>query len=162
MARKAAQARRKREKADQRCNEIGARATVSEVQRRICGKLRTCYLVTSAEPVTRPGLTLGAIEGVEISVQRLKRSLETTQTLQEHENPLLNERLAWEEWLAERPRLGRKGARKRNKMLFCCIPRRTRHSFPSRAAKSSGSSSVMPPRPGSLGENAIPTSSSTP
>lgn len=88
---------------------------VSEVQRRVQGKPRTCYLVTSAAAVKKPGLTAGAIEGEEITVQRLKRSLETNQGIFDHENPLLNERLAWEEWLASRGRLGKKGAALRSR-----------------------------------------------
>jgi len=100
-----------REKADRRIADCGREdAAVSEVQRRIKGKWRTCYLVTTARPIRKPGLTHRAIEGAEITVQRLKGSERTTQDLQEHENPLLNERLAWQSWLAESPRLGKKGA----------------------------------------------------
>lgn len=101
-----------REKADLRAQEIGPGAGVLEVARRIRGKPRTCYLVTSPRPIEKPGLTASALEGPEITVRRLKRSLETTQLLQEHDNPLLNERQAIEEWMAERPRRGKKGGAK--------------------------------------------------
>ena len=87
-----------------------AGSVVTEVQRRVQGKQRACFLVTSGTLVRKPGLTPEAIEGEEITVQRLKRSLDTTQQLFEHENPLLNERAAWEEWLAGRGALGKKGA----------------------------------------------------
>jgi site-specific recombinase XerD len=100
------------EKAEQRCTEVSAGAAIEEVRRRVKGKMRTCYLVRSDHLVARPGLTFDAIEGSQITVQRLKRSEQTTQLLQEHENPLLNEKLAWEEWMAERPRLGKKGGAK--------------------------------------------------
>jgi hypothetical protein len=85
-------------------------SVISEVQRRVQGKMRSCFLVTSVTPRRRPGLTPEAIEGEEITQQRLKHSLETTQQIFEHENPLLNERVAWEEWAAARGRLGKKGA----------------------------------------------------
>jgi len=104
-----------REKAELRCAEVGPGSEVREVQRRICGKLRHCYLVTSADPLRRSGLTADAIEGQEITQQRLKRSEETTQQLFEHDNPLLNERLAWREWMAQRESLGKKGGAKRPK-----------------------------------------------
>ena len=48
-----------------------------------------------------------------IRVHRGKGSEATAQALQEHENPLLNERAAVEEWLAERGTLGKKGGRRR-------------------------------------------------
>jgi site-specific recombinase XerD len=98
-------------KADQRVAEAGD-GTVQQVERRIKGKLRTCFLVVSSQPIVKPGLTLESIEGQEITVQRLKRSMKTVQGLQEHENPLLNERLAWDEWLAEGNRHGKKGGAK--------------------------------------------------
>jgi hypothetical protein len=100
-----------REKADQRAAEIPG-STVTEVPRRIRGKQRECYLVTTSAPIVKRGVTTDSIEGPEITVQRRKRSLETTQELQEHDNPLLNERLAWDEWLADRPRSGKKGGAK--------------------------------------------------
>jgi site-specific recombinase XerD len=100
------------EKAEQRCNEAAGAAAIEEVRRRVKGKMRTCYLVTSDRLIAKPGLTFNAIEGSQITVQRLKRSEQTTQLLQEHEHPLLNEKLAWEEWLAERPRFGKKGGAK--------------------------------------------------
>ncbi len=99
------------EKAQQRCEECPG-SSVQEVVRKIKHKPRTCYLVTSPVAIERPGLTVDAVEGAEITVQRLKGSMRTTQNLQDHENPLLDEKQAWREWLAERPRLGKKGAAK--------------------------------------------------
>ena len=101
-----------RTKAEQRLAEMGDGAGIREVERLIKGKRRTCYLVASEQPLERPGLTLEAIEGQEVTIQRLKRSMETVQGIQEHENPLLNERLAWDEWLAERNLYGKKGGAK--------------------------------------------------
>ena len=101
-----------RQKAEQRLTEIsaaGATATIEEKPRRIRGKMKTCYLVTSAEAVRKPGMTFGAIESQEVTVQRLKRSERTTQPLEEHANPLLNEQLAWDLWQAERGSHGKKG-----------------------------------------------------
>lgn len=101
-----------RAKAEARLAECGiAGAVIREVERKVKGKMRTCYMVASPQRLDRPGLTADAIEGQEITVQRRKRSLETCQALQEHENPLLNEQLAWETWLAERGRHGKKGGR---------------------------------------------------
>ena len=48
-----------------------------------------------------------------IRVHRGKGSEATAQALQEHENPLLNERAAVEEWFTERGSMGKKGGRKR-------------------------------------------------
>ncbi len=109
-----------REKAEQRCAEVGAGAAVKDVERRIRGKKRTCYLVTAARAVEKDGLTSESIEHDEISVQRLKRSMQTVQGIQEHENPLLDESLAWKEWLQERGGLGKKGGAKlqQNKILL--------------------------------------------
>ena len=45
-------------------------------------------------------------------MQRLKRSLQTVQGLQEHEHPLLNEKVAWESWFAEGHLHGKKGGSK--------------------------------------------------
>jgi site-specific recombinase XerD len=101
-----------RERAEQRLRDKGEGASIREVQRKVRGRLRTCFLVESAQSVIRPGLREDAIEGQEITVQRLKGSLETVQLLQEHENPLLNEKAAWEEWLADRHRYGKKGGAK--------------------------------------------------
>jgi site-specific recombinase XerD len=101
-----------RAKAEQRLAEMGDGAGIREVERLVKGKRRICYLVTSEQPLKRPGLTLEAIEGQEVTIQRLKRSMETVQGIQEHENPLLNERLAWCEWLVERNRYGKKGGAK--------------------------------------------------
>jgi site-specific recombinase XerD len=98
-----------REKAEKRCIEARAGAVIEEVERVVKRQRRTCYLVTAAAPVTKPGLTMDALEGQEITVQRLKRSMETVQGLQEHENPLLDEKRAWQEWLAERDLHGKKG-----------------------------------------------------
>lgn len=100
-----------RKKAEQRAADFPG-SEVREVPRRIKGKPQTCYLVLSPQPIVNPGLTLDAIEGDEITQQRLKGSMQTTQFLQEHENPLLDEKSAWAEWLAERPRLGKKGGAK--------------------------------------------------
>jgi site-specific recombinase XerD len=99
-----------REKAERRRAEIGAAAAVTEVTRRIQGKPRICFLVTTEQPITRSGMTYGSVVGGEVEVQRLKRSLKTTQDLHEHENELLNERKAWSQWLREAPRRGKKGA----------------------------------------------------
>lgn len=52
------------------------------------------------------------LDGGVLRVHRGKGSEATAQALQEHENPLLNERAAVEEWLAERGSLGKKGGRK--------------------------------------------------
>lgn len=111
-----------REKAELRVAELGddAGITIDEVPRRIQGKLRMCYLVTTDRPTEKRGLTLGAFEGAEMTVQRLKRSLETTQALEEHEHPLLNEKLAWAEWQDARGSCGAKGGSKmqQNKILL--------------------------------------------
>jgi integrase len=98
------------EKAAERCQQLGEGAAVTEVMRRVKGKPRRCYLVTSARPIARPGMTFGAVVSGEVTVRRLKRSLKTIQGLEEHENPLLNEKLAWEAWLSQSPLLGKKGA----------------------------------------------------
>src|SRR5579864_6114422 len=47
-----------------------------------------------------------------LRVHRGKGSEATAQALQEHENPLLNERAAIEEWFTERGTMGKKGGRK--------------------------------------------------
>jgi site-specific recombinase XerD len=99
-----------REKAHERIQQLGDGAAVQEVKRRIKGKPRMCYLVTTALAIARPGMTFGAVTSGEVTVRRLKRSLKTTQGIEEHENPLLNEKLAWEEWLSQAPLLGKKGA----------------------------------------------------
>jgi hypothetical protein len=114
-----------RAKAEQRLAEMGDGAGIGEVERLVKGKRRICYLVTSEQPLKRPGLTLEAIEGQEVTIQRLKRSMETVQGIQEHENPLLNERLAWDEWLAERNRYGKKGgAKMQQNKRFVAKPRK--------------------------------------
>lgn len=100
-----------RDKAEQRAKEFPG-AIVEEVVRRIQRKPRTCYLVESPTLIAKPGLTLDAIEGQEMTVQRLKGSMATVQDLEEHENPLLDEKRAWLEWLAERPHLGKRGGAK--------------------------------------------------
>lgn len=100
-----------RERADARCAEIEG-ASVVEVHRRVKGKRRTCFMVTLAAPISKPGLTFSAIEGPEITVQRQKGSMETVQLLYEHDNPLLDETLAWKQWLEQRSRLGKKGRAK--------------------------------------------------
>jgi integrase len=102
-------------KADGRAAELGDGAAVSEVRRRIKGKPRTCYLVTTARPLVKTGMTFGSVVAGEVTVQRLKRSLKTVQDLQEHDNPLLNEREAWRQWMAERGRHGKKGGAKAGK-----------------------------------------------
>jgi integrase len=53
------------------------------------------------------------IENGQIRVNRGKGSDATLQELQEHENPLLNERALMEEWLGSRERYGLKGGAKR-------------------------------------------------
>lgn len=103
-----------RVKAEQCQAEAAANeATIREVQRKVKGKPRICYLVESAVPVTRKGLTPEVLEGREILVKRLKHSVDTTQLVHEHENPLLSEKLAWDEWLAERNQHGKHGGAKR-------------------------------------------------
>lgn len=99
-----------REKAEERRQQAGDGAAIEEVARRIKGKPRICYLVTTVRPIVKPGLTFGAVASGEVTTKRLKRSLLTTQGLEEHDNPLLNEKLAWEEWLSQAPLLGKKGA----------------------------------------------------
>lgn len=101
-----------REKAERRRSEVDGHSQIVEVERKIKGKKRKCYLVTAPDSITRPGLTFDGIEGQEITVQRLKGSLKTAQPLYDHEHPLLNEKLAWEEWMAERNLHGKKGGSK--------------------------------------------------
>jgi integrase len=101
-----------RDRAERRRSELEGPAEIKEVDRKIKGKRRRCYLVLAPETITKPGLTFDGVEGQEITVQRLKGSLKTAQPLYEHEHPLLNEKLAWEEWLAERSSHGKKGGAK--------------------------------------------------
>lgn len=111
-------------KAKARQAELGGASVsvIREVQRRIKGKMQPCYLLQAEELRRKPGLTSGALEGQEVTCQRLKGSMETVQDLQEHGNALLNERLAWKEWLEERSRHGKKGAAKmqQNNVLLHC------------------------------------------
>jgi integrase len=58
------------------------------------------------------------IENGQIRVQRGKGSDATLQDLQEHENPLLNERALMEEWMASRGRYGVKGGKKPSAQKF--------------------------------------------
>jgi len=58
------------------------------------------------------------IENGQIRVQRGKGSDATLQDLQEHENPLLNERALIAEWMASRERYGVKGGKKPSTQKF--------------------------------------------
>ncbi len=49
-----------------------------------------------------------------LTIRRGKGSEDNVHPLQEHENPLLNERAAFEEWFRERDASGPKGGRRRN------------------------------------------------
>jgi integrase len=101
-----------RDKAERLRAEMVEGAEIQEVLRRIKGKPRICFLVVAPAPILKAGVTFGAVAENELTVERLKRSLKTVQDLHEHDNPLLNERAAWQQWLREAPQLGKKGGRR--------------------------------------------------
>jgi integrase len=75
-------------------------------------------------------LTEADLEGGTIVVRRGKGSNATRQPLQEHENPLLNEKAAVEAWLASRQDRGKKGGSKMRQSIETVANPRPARLFP--------------------------------
>lgn len=94
------------------CRKRTEGATIRETTRKVKKGRKACYQVLAPTAELDGGLRFRDIEDGEITMQRRKGSEKTTQFLQRHDNPLLDEVAAWEEWLAAIGASGKKGGAK--------------------------------------------------
>lgn len=99
-----------RKTAEARTREVGGSSVKEVLWKKGNGK--PLYAVVTAKPVLWGGIRFRDVRDGYLMVQRGKGSEATLQPLQEHDNPLLNERAAFEEWFRQGASHGKKGGAK--------------------------------------------------